>query len=66
MALLETMRQRDLTPNVITYNAATSACQKGGQWQRAFELLERMPQRALTPNLTSYTAATSACEKSGQ
>ena len=46
VALLETMRQRALTPNVISYNAATSACKKCGQWQRALEVLEGMPQRA--------------------
>ena len=42
VALLETMRQRALRPNVISYSAATSACEKGGQWQRALELLEGM------------------------
>ena len=52
-----------MTPS---YNAVTSACRKGGQWQRALELLEGMSQRALTPNVISYNAATSACEKGGQ
>ena len=43
VALLETMRRRALTPNVISYNAAASACEKGGQWQRALEFLEKVP-----------------------
>ena len=60
------MPQRALTPNAISYNAATSACAASGQWQRALELLEGMPQRALTPDVISYNAATSACEKGGQ
>ena len=42
--LLEGMPQRALKPNVISYTAATSACEKGGQWQCALELLEGMPQ----------------------
>ena len=51
------MPQRVLTSNVISYSAAMSACEKGGQWQRALELLEGMPQRAPKPDVISYTAA---------
>ena len=46
---LEGMPQRDLKPDVISYSAATGACEKGGQWRRALAVLEGMPQRALTP-----------------
>ncbi len=63
---MEGMPQRALTPNVISYSAATSACEKGGQWQRALELLEGMSRRALRPDVISYSAAMSACEKGGQ
>ena len=60
------MSQRALAPNVISYTAAMSACEKGGQWQRALEVLEGMPQRAQKPDVISYTAAMSACDKGGQ
>ena len=28
--------------DTLTYNAAISACEKGGQWERALGLLEEM------------------------
>merc|ERR1712139_729459 len=58
--------QRAMKPNVIRYNAVTSACEKGGQWQCAPEVLEGAPQRAMQPDVISYNAVTSACEKGGQ
>ena len=54
---MDEMPQHALKPDVISYKAATSACEKGGQWQRALELLEGMPQRALKPDVISYSAA---------
>ena len=39
---LEEKPQLALTPSVISYNAATSACEKGGQWQLALDILEGM------------------------
>ena len=35
-------------PNVYTYNAAISACEKGRQWERALELLEEMASGGAT------------------
>ena len=57
------MRQRGLEPDVITYSAAISACEKGSQWERALELLDEMRQRGLEPDVITYSAAISACEK---
>ena len=42
LALLKEMRASGVAPNVITYNAAISACEKGGQWERALSLLEEV------------------------
>jgi pentatricopeptide repeat protein len=55
-----------LQPNVITMNAAISACEKGGQWKKALALLDSMPDLGLQPNVITMNAAISACEKSGQ
>ena len=60
------MPQRALKPNVISYTAATSTCEKGSQWQRALELLEGMSQRDLKADEISYNAVTRACKNGGQ
>ena len=43
------MQRRGLQPDVITWNAAISACEKGAQWERALELFEEMQRRGLQP-----------------
>jgi pentatricopeptide repeat protein len=60
------MDKRRITPNVISYNAAISACEKSGQWEKALELLREMDNRIIKPKVISYCAAISACEKGCQ
>ena len=55
-----------VTPNVVTYSALISACEKKGQWPAALCLFEEMPSAKVTPNAVTYTALISACEKKGQ
>eukprot|EP00973_Karenia_brevis_P031247 4313083-Karenia_brevis.AAC.1 len=59
------MPSRGLSPNVISFIAATSARDKVGQWQRVSPLLamDEMPSRGLSPNVISFSAGISACEK---
>ena len=40
-------------PNVITYNAAISACGKSGHWDRALQLFDEMVSQGLAPNVIS-------------
>ncbi|CAE8589698.1 unnamed protein product [Polarella glacialis] len=60
------MPEARVVPNEISYNAAISACEKGGQWQLALNLLSRMPEARVVPNEISYNAAIGACSKGGQ
>ena len=60
------MRQAGVAGNVIGFNAAISACGKGGQWQRALSLLDDMRKAGATMDVISFSAAVSACENGGQ
>ncbi len=60
------MRSSQLEPNVISYNSAISACEKGQQWEQALRLLLEMRSSRLEPNVMSYNSAISACEKGQQ
>eukprot|EP00973_Karenia_brevis_P045289 6274295-Karenia_brevis.AAC.1 len=60
------MRKRGLSPNVISFSAAISACVKGEQWQRVAPVLYEMRRRCLSLDVISFSAAISACEKGGQ
>ena len=59
------MSSAGVQPDVISYSAAISACEKAGQWE-ALSLLREMPAAGLRPNVVSYNAAISACEKAGR
>ncbi|CAK0809444.1 unnamed protein product [Prorocentrum cordatum] len=57
------MWEAKLEPDVISYSAGISACEKGEQWQRALALLSEMWEAKLEPNVISYSAGISACAK---
>ena len=63
LELIQEMQLKDLEPDVITYSAAISACEKVKQSQKALELLEEMRQNGMEPNVITYNAASSAREK---
>ena len=43
--LLEEMRQWELSPDVSSYSAAISACEKDAEWVMPFELLKELLKR---------------------
>eukprot|EP00747_Dinoflagellata_sp_TGD_P122231 gnl/TRDRNA2_/TRDRNA2_173576_c1_seq18.p2 gnl/TRDRNA2_/TRDRNA2_173576_c1~~gnl/TRDRNA2_/TRDRNA2_173576_c1_seq18.p2 ORF type:complete len:121 (-),score=35.12 gnl/TRDRNA2_/TRDRNA2_173576_c1_seq18:568-930(-) len=57
------MEHAGLKPNVVTYSAAISACEKGQQPEKALELLHQMQERKLVPDVVAYSAAISSCER---
>eukprot|EP00973_Karenia_brevis_P071854 9985775-Karenia_brevis.AAC.1 len=63
MSLFYELRREGLLPDMITFSAAISACEKGGQWERVAPLLDEMRRKDLVPNVISFSAAISACEK---
>ncbi len=63
---LERCESAGVNPDVITYSSAISACEKGGQWQRALDLLARCESAGIKPNVITYNSAISACEKGRQ
>ncbi len=68
--LLEEMTAAWIIPNVISYNAPPSACEKGQQGlKRILQLLEEMTAAGMAQNvikLISYNAPPSACDEKGQ
>jgi len=60
------MLRLGIKPDVITYSAAISACEKGGQWEKALALLQQMRGVGITPNVITYSASIQACASSGQ
>ena len=61
--LLQELQLRGILPNVITYSAAISACEKGQKPQQALHLLQELQLRGILPDVITYSAAISACEK---
>ena len=57
------MQQQGVMPNVITYSALISACEKGKQPEQALGLLQEMVDQLLTPNVVSFSAFISTSEK---
>ena len=52
--------------DTITYSAAISACENGGQWEQASGPFERMLREGVQRNPIAYSAAISACGKGVQ
>ena len=55
-----------MIPNVTTYTALISACEKGEQPELALEIAEEMQRHDVIPNVITYRALISACENGKQ
>ena len=60
------LRNVSMPPDIITYSAAISACEKGQKWQQALGLLAETRSVSVLPNVITYNTAISACEKGEQ
>ena len=45
-----------MVPNVITYSAVISACEKGKQPERLLEVLETMQRQGMVPDIITYNS----------
>jgi len=59
------MRRGRLDPNVVSYNAAVSACEKGQQWEMALSLMGQMRRSRVDPDEISNNVAVSAVASGG-
>ena len=64
--LVQRLQLRGLMPNVVTYNAAISACEKGQPPHQARHLLQDIYPQGLLPNVITYNAAILACRGKAQ
>jgi len=60
------MQRQGMVPEVITYNALISACEKGNHSEQAMKVFKAMQRQCLLPNVITYCALISACEKGKQ
>lgn len=61
---LREVRRGEIGLDVIAYNAAISACEKGTAWQEALARLAELRIESLSPPVITYGAVISACEYS--
>merc|ERR1712150_441265 len=64
--LLAVAMEASFKPDVVTYNASISACEKGEQWALALHILAEMELHKLQPNDITYNALCSACTRGQQ
>ena len=48
------MKARNLPADTITYNALVRACERGGQWQLAFDYMKQMPTEERTADSSVF------------
>ena len=60
------MPRKALLPDVISFSAGISACEKSGNWQQALQLLSDMQADGVQADVICINAGISACEKAGQ
>ena len=65
MTSMTSMRSK-LSPDLVTFSALTSACEKGQQWEKALALVQEMPTWLVLPSIITYSALTSALGRGGQ
>ena len=66
LQLFAEMMQHKLESDTTTYNAAISACEKGGEWETALQFFGQMAQSDAQANTITFNAAIGASERSSE
>ena len=64
--MLQQLLDQDVEANVVSFNAAISACEKRGEWQMARNLMNVLDQRGIEADGITLNASISSCEKGTQ
>ena len=60
------VEREGVVPNVITYCALISVCEKSAEAERALQVFDGMQREGVVPNVITDSALISVCEKSGE
>ena len=60
------MEHQGIMPDLITYGALISACEKFIQPKRALDVFAAMEHQVVVPNAIAHSALISTCEKGNQ
>ena len=60
------MKQQGVVPEVLTYSALISTCEKGAQSEQALGIFAELKRQGLAPGVITYNALISAWEKGKQ
>lgn len=63
LELLDEMKRSGLNPDVYSYSAAISACEKDKQWEKALEIFEKMQIQNVNPDVVAFNSAITACSQ---
>ena len=55
------MQRQGKVPEIITYNALISVCEKGKQPERALEMFQALQRQGMVPDIITYSALISVC-----
>ena len=65
MELLVQMERKEVQLDIISFDAAISACGKAGEWEQALVLFDLSAQKA-QPNIITCSTVISACGNAGE
>lgn len=66
LGILDEMESKEMKPDIISYDAGISACEKACEWEQAIVLLQDLNTKKLQPTIVTCSALISACGNGGE